>query len=301
MRTLTLFLILSTSVFAFQSGNRPAVRESSVSLNAIIQSSEGQEALANLTTERLMLFDGGIQQHIEYLRPDRSAAKIVILVDNSQTLRTEPVKLKKIVKEFCNELFEGDEVMIIGFNESADILEDFTGDLKRLHAATEKFQRKGLPKLYDAIAATIEDAFRKQIGVSKRVILLLSDGYDRGSQVKFEQVMDLLLDENILLYSFQTPDRTYGGIRSREAGPKPVDAITKLTENTGGALFKLEDTPKVEEAAKQIAEEIKRNWFRISYTPQGISTINARRILLTSGDEKLTLRTKKVHPAQYRN
>lgn len=299
MRSVLINLLLITSIF--QSGNRPIARESSLSLNAIIRSSEGEEALANLSTEKLMLFDAGIQQQIEYLRPDRSAAKIVILVDNSQTLKAEPAKLKKIVKEFCNELYEGDEVMLIGFNESADILEDFTGDLKRLHAATEKFQRKGFPKLYDAIAATVEDAFRKQIGVSKRVILLLSDGYDRDSQVKFEQVMDLLLDENILLYSFQLPDRTYGGIRSREAGPKPTDAITKLTENTGGILFKLEETPRIEEPVKQIAEEIKSNWFRISYTPQGINTINARRILLTSGDERLTLRTKKLHPAQYRN
>lgn len=295
---LIILLILSTSLS--QSGNRPTARESSLSLNAIIHSSESKEALSRLTTEKLMLFDGGIQQQIEYLRPDRSAAKIVILVDNSQTLRTEPAKLKKIVKEFCNELYEGDEVMIIGFNESAEILQDFTGDLKRLHAATEKFQRKGLPKLYDAIAATVEDAFRKQIGTSKHVIVLLSDGYDRDSQFKFEQVMDLLLTENILLYSFQIPDRTYGGIRSREAGPKPTDAITKLTENTGGVLFKLEELPEIEEAVKQIAEEIKGNWFRISYTPQGISTTNARRILLTSGDDKLTLRTKKVHPAQYR-
>src|SRR5207253_261226 len=146
----------------------------------IVRTSNGDVA-QSFDKERLLLFDGGIQQQIEYFRADPTGARIILLVDNSQTLRAELPQIQKVSQAIIKELYEGDEMMIIGFNEQAEIIEDFTDNLKTLQGAVGKYRHKGFPKLYDALSATVEDAFRKQIGVNKRAIVLISDGYDRGS------------------------------------------------------------------------------------------------------------------------
>lgn len=300
--TLTAFSLLAAlPPAAAQSGRGGSGSERSATLNVIVHAQGGSDALRQLTTERLMLFDGGIPQQIEYFRLDPTGAKVVLLVDSSKTLRADKPLLQKVAKAFIGELYEDDQMMVIGFNEQAEILADFSGDLKTLQNSVNNFRNDGFPKLYDALAATVEDAFRKQLGVNKRAVVLLSDGYDRDSQTKYESILATLLNENIVIYAFQAPDRTFGAIRARDTGPKPADAITGLVESTGGLLFKLDNNEEAIKAnAKTIVAELRDRWFTLSYTPKGVNPINARRLLITSPDEKVSLRTKKLHPAQSR-
>ena len=282
---------------AAQSGRNTGNADKSAILNVIVRSSSGQ-TVQTFDKDRFLLFDGGIQQQIEYFRADPTGARMILLVDNSQTLRAELPQIQKISQTIIKELYEGDELMIIGFNEQAEIIQDFTGDLKALQGSLAKYRRQGFPKLYDALSATIEDAFRKQIGVNKRAIILISDGYDRGSATKYESILSTLLNENIVLYAFQVQDRTFGAIRARDTGPKPVDAITGLVESTGGVVFKIDKLEEAQANAKAIVDEMRESWYTLAYTPKGINPINARRLLITTSDDKLSLRTKKLHPAQ---
>jgi VWFA-related protein len=221
------------------------------------------------------------------------------MVDNSQTLRADTALLQKVSNAIIKELYEGDQMMIVDFNEQAELLVEFSDKVKALHEGVGKFRHAGFPKLYDAISATIEDAFRKQIGVNKRAIVLISDGYDRGSETKYDNVLATLLNENIVVYGFQIQDRTFGAIRARDTGPKPTDALTGLVDSTGGQLFKLENKPEaMATAAKTIVDELRDNWYTLSYTPKGVNPINSRRLLITSSDDNIVIRTKKLHPAQ---
>jgi hypothetical protein len=55
----------------------------------------------------------------------------------------------------------------------------------------------------------------------------------------------------------------------------------------------------IETSAKTIADDMRKNWYRLIYVPSGINTINARRLLLMAHDDKIELRTKSSHPARY--
>jgi VWFA-related protein len=282
-----------------QSGRVTSGGEKSTVLNVIARAQGGDTLnLVSANKDRLLLFDGGIEQQVEYLRADTTGARIVFLADNTQTLRGELSNLQKVAEAIIGELYEGDEMMIITFNEQAEIVQDFTEQVKPLKEAATRFRRQGFPKLYDALAATVEDAFRKQIGINKRVIILASDGYDRDSSTKYEQILATLLNENIVVYGFQAPDRTFGAIRARDTGPKPVDALTGLVESTGGVLFKLDKPETFAQSAKTLIDELRDGWYTLAYTPKGVNAINARRLLITCPEDKLILRTKKLHPSQ---
>jgi len=60
------------------------------------------------------LYDGGVMQRIESFSPDPTPARIVVLLDNSSTLRTDLRKLASVPAAFAPEIYEGDQVMVIG-------------------------------------------------------------------------------------------------------------------------------------------------------------------------------------------
>ncbi|HWN98513.1 MAG TPA: VWA domain-containing protein [Blastocatellia bacterium] len=262
-----------------------------MTLNVIAHAPEGRQ----VTREDFDLYDSGTAQEIESFARLDTGSRIVLMVDGSSNLRAEPAALQKAVEAVVSELYADDQMMIVGYNEAAEIIEDMTPDLKLLEAASSKLTRKGFPNLFDALIA-VTDALSHQAksGIEKRAIILISDGYDSESKTKFDDALRALQDENIVLYAIQTPDRTRGALLRDK--PKPPMALERITEGTGGTIFPFD---KVAGAAKTIADDLRKNWYRLVYAPSGINTINVRRLLLMSHDPKIELRTKGSHPSKY--
>src|SRR6185295_5776414 len=223
-------------------------------------------------------------------------SRIVLMIDSSGSLRAELPALQKAVQAVINELYSDDEMMIVGYNENAEIIEDMTPDLTKLQAAGTKIIRKGFPNLFDALVAVSDSLAEKaKTGQEKLAIILISDGYDSESKTKFDDAVRALQQENIILFALQISDRTRGALLRDK--PKPPHALEQLTTETGGAIYPFET---VEASAKTIADDMRKNWYRLIYSPSGISTINARKLLIMSHDQKIEFRTKGSHPAKYR-
>ena len=122
--------------------------------------------------------------------------------------------------------------------------------------------------------------------------LVLGDGLDRGSQIKFDQILSTLQDENITVYAIQARDRTRGALR--KDAPKAADAIEHLTTGTGGKSFPIDGD--IKQAVKDICDELRNNRYQLTYYPEGVNPINKRRLLLTSSNATIALRYKGSHP-----
>jgi hypothetical protein len=153
------------------------------------------------------------------------------------------------------------------------------------------FRKKGQPHLFDAIRAVVEEAMRPMQG-QKRIIVVISDGLDRGSKATFEQTLTELQTENIMVYAVQAVDRTRGAIR-RDV-PKPKVVIEKIAEGTGGQIFSI-DEPSV--AAKSICDELRQNRYVLSYVPSSAPFGQARSLLVV-GNQGITVRAKSSQPPQ---
>ncbi len=271
-------------------GNTPGRR--TLTLNVVAHAPAGRQ----LTRDDLDLYDSGTPQEIESFSRLDKGSRIVLMIDSSSTLRAELPALQKGVQAVINELYSDDEMMIVGYNESAEIIEDMTPDLTKLQAAGGKIIRKGFPSLFDALVA-VSDSLSDQAktGQEKLAIILISDGYDSDSKTKFADAVRALQQENIILFALQVSDRTRGALMREK--PKPPHALEQLTTETGGAIYPFD---AVETSAKTIADDMRKNWYRLVYSPSGISTLNARKLLIMSHDEKIEFRTKGSHPAKYR-
>jgi len=164
---------------------------------------------------------------------------------------------------------------------------DWTDDAKSIEKSLKLFRKKGQPHLFDAIRAVVEGALRPVQG-QKRIIVVISDGLDRGSKATFEETLAELQQENIMVYAVQAVDRTRGAIR-RDV-PKPRVVIDKLAEGTGGQIFSI-DEPQV--AAKAICDELRQNRYVLSYVPSA-APFGQARSLLVLGNQGITVRSKSM-------
>ncbi|MGD9562249.1 MAG: VWA domain-containing protein [Pyrinomonadaceae bacterium] len=244
-----------------------------------------------LTAENLYLYENGVQQKIKGLSFDPSPSRIVILVDNSQTVPADIDLLKKATMEFAYEIFDGDQLFVLAYDEKAEIVQEWTDDAKKLEHSLGTFRKKGSPYLFDALSSTVREILVPLMpGTRKTAVVIIGDGVDRGSSTPFETVLSELQGLNVTVYALQLPDRTRGAYK-RE-GPKAAAAIKLLTEGTGGAAFPLDDARA---AAKAICDELRRNRYLLSYFPVNTSSYDARRVFLIA-DEGIAVRSKNAQP-----
>jgi Ca-activated chloride channel family protein len=278
--------VLTGATLMAQSGNRPhATASGGVSVGIIAR--RDNNAKGPITSKEVAIFDNGVEQSIRNFTPDPSPARIVLLVDNSLTIRADVEKLEQAAREFAYEIYEGDKLLIVGYDEQAEIVSDWTDDAKAIESSLKLFRKKGQPHLFDAIRAVVAEALRPLQG-QKRIIVVISDGLDRGSKATFEETLAELQGENVMVYAVQAVDRTRGAIR-RDV-PKPKVVIDKLSEGTGGQIFSI-DQPG--DASKSICDELRQNRYVISYVPSN-APFGQPRSLLVVGNEGITVRAKSM-------
>jgi VWFA-related protein len=267
-----------------QAGRRASTtNEGGVLVSVVAKRADNSAAL--ISSKQLSVYDNGVEQTIRNFTPDPSPARIVLLVDNSLTIRADVEKLEQAAREFAYEIYEGDKLLIVGYDEEAEIVSDWTDNAKSIETSLKLFRKKGDPHLFDAASAVIDQALRATPG-QKRIIVVISDGLDRGSKTSFDKILSELQMLDITVYAVQAKDRTRGAIR-RDV-PKPKQVIDKLVEGTGGAIFSI-DEPAA--AAKAICDELKKNRYVLSYLPSSAPFGETRNLLIV-GDEGITVRAK---------
>ena len=258
----------------------------------LLSTSLNQESEKIIGRQELECYDAGVMQKIESFSPDPTPARIVILMDNSATLQADVQKLASVPAAFAPEIYEGDKVMVIGYDLKPEIITDFTDDPKALQSTLSLLRKTDTPHLFDALNVVMEDVLRPAVGYSKRVIVMVGDGLDRGSKIRFEQILGTLQDENVTVYAIQVRDRTRGALR--KDAPKAADALDQLTSGTGGKMFPIDGD--IKQAVKEICDELRNSRYQLTYYPEGINPLNKRRLLLTASSPSLSLRYKTFHP-----
>lgn len=240
--------------------------------------------------DELYLYENGVEQKIKNFSYDPGPARIVLLVDNSQTLPASVDDIKKAAMEFAYEIYEGDQLFTIAYDEKPEIIQEWTDDAKKMEASYATFRKKGNPYLFDALHAAVNEVLLPLMpGTRKTAVVIISDGLDRGSKTSFDKISSELQNENVTVYALEIRDRTGGAYRRDQ--PKAPVVLQQLTENTGGKIFPLEDAQK---AAKTICDELRHNRYLLSYVSPNTSAYDARKLLLTG--EGINIRIKAGQP-----
>ncbi|CAN5349442.1 hypothetical protein BH10ACI1_BH10ACI1_02590 [soil metagenome] len=287
----SLFLLLAIGVANAQSRNNAKSTGGLDGTILTVVARRDNGSTEAIKPANLSLYENAIEQKINNFSFDPSPAKIVLLIDNSQTVPASVEQLKIAAMEFAYEIFEGDQLFVIAYDEKPEIIQEWTDDAKKIEASLGTLRKQGNPYLFDALNATLGEVLVPLMpGTRKTAIVLIGDGLDRGSKTDFEKILGELQNQNVVVYSLQVPDRTGGAYRRNQ--PKAREVITQLTDGTGGRIFALDEA---QTAAKFICDELKNNRYLLSYFPTNTSTFDARRVFLVA-EQGITVRTKNVQP-----
>ena len=184
----------------------------------------------------LFLYENAVEQKIRNFSFDPSPARIVILVDNSQTVPASTEELQSAVMEFAYEIYDGDQLFVIAYDEKPEIIQEWTDDADKLRESLGTFRKQGNPHLFDAINASVSEVLVPLMpGTRKTAVVIIGDGLDRGSKTPYEGMLSELQDKNVTVYSLQMKDRTGGAYR--RYSPKAGKVIEGFTKYTGGVTF----------------------------------------------------------------
>ena len=117
--------------------------------------------------------------------------------------------------------------------------------------------------LYDAVYLAAHDKLQSQTG--RKILVILTDGQDEGSQVKIKDAIEAAQKANVIVYPILIADREqYLSMGEIYMGSS---AMSQLAEQTGGRVINVGNSGrKLEDAFDQIQDEL-RTQYLLSYTP----------------------------------
>ena len=258
-----------------------------VVLYATVRGTDG--FVADLTrNDFTILEDGKTQELLEFMREDVPVA-IGLLVDNSASMLNKRAEVVEAAKTFVRATNPQDEVFVLHFNEQLayglprDV--PFTGDRDLLDEALERMRLDGRTALYSAIAEGLEHLGKSNL--TKKALIVISDGGDNVSQVRFDDVVKRADLSGASFFGIGIYDPADG-----EADPK---TLRNLANRTGGESFFPDKLDEVRSLCERIALTL-RNQYTLSYSPSTLDTKPTyHRIEVKVKDpkkRKLTVRTR---------
>ncbi len=189
---------------------------------------------------------------VKEIAADPAPVSYGIVVDNSGSYRSLLEKIIQLTEDLVEVNKAEDETFLVTFVSSEKIVlrQDFTVRKSDIHDAAENmFIEGGLTAILDAVKFSAEHLVanaRAEPGRSK-VLVLLTDGDERQSDARIDDVLKLLKDAGIRVYVV--------GIADGKIYPKIID---RLAKETGGAVYLPKTRVETATAVKQLAGAIRR-------------------------------------------
>lgn len=260
---------LGISVFPQGSGKDKKFKERPVEIKANVAVLDANGNFANdVKLENLKVFEDGIEQKITYFSQKEPILNLVLVFDNTGSMRKNLDEIFKISSVFGDLfLLDKNEVFVVRFVDSdkIEIKQEWTSSKKDLNEAINlMYVEGGQSAILDAVYLSADAVLKRETENKSRryAILLISDGEDRDSYYNFKQTISLFngTDLQVFLLSFA------------ETAPKDKKDARflshLLTLETGGTTYlmpKKFNQNDIIESLKKVAGEL-RSQYVIGYT-----------------------------------
>ena len=267
-----------------------------VVLHAIVV--DGQNHLVTgLDRNNFAVFEDGKLQEVTSFRKERVPVALGILIDNSGSMLPKRTKVNEAALQLVSASQPEDRVFVVNFGEDAFLDQDYTPDVVKLTAALQRVETRGSTALYDAVIGAV-DHLNRTSPVEKKVLLVVTDGRDNASQATFQDVLRKLQAKNgPVLYSIaleQAPERPERPEKNQPRDNGYRQALSTLSEQTGGTAFFPSSLDQVQSIASTIARDI-RSQYVIGYrssNPHTPGLYHAIQVQAVDGSTQLRVATR---------
>ena len=264
--------------------------------------------VTNLAKADCSIAEDKVPQTIkDFTQEKKLPLTIGILLDTSGSQQNVLPMEQQSGAEFLRDVMTPkDEAFLISFDINVDLLADFTNRPSEIAralnratintgAGTGSMTGNGDPRgtlLFDAVYSASHEKLASETG--RKVLVLLTDGGDVGSQMKLRDAVEAAQKANAIVYVIMIADRMgqlYGGFNVGDGD------MAKLAGDTGGRVIDVGNNgKKLEQAFQQITDEL-RTQYLLSYRPSNPKADGTYRKIDLSCGKNLKLDARKGYYA----
>jgi Ca-activated chloride channel family protein len=229
--------------------------------------------MAHLNKGNFSLLEDGKEQKVSIF--DRESAlplSIVLAVDTSLSTKKDlPLELSS-AKKFAHAILRPvDALSLYQFSETVEEVTPFTPDLKRIDHGIERIHQGAATALYDALYLASQALESRQ---GRKVLLVITDGGDTVSNTDYKEAVRAAQVAEAIVYSIIiVPIEASAG---RDTGGE--HALIQLSADTGGKYFYASSVTQLDEAFRQISEELRTQYLLAYYPSARYADSDFRRI-----------------------
>lgn len=233
--------------------------------------------VSDVNPKEFKVFENNAEQKIEFVSKEDVPINYGLVVDNSGSLRPQLLKVIESGKILIDANKPEDATFIIRFisSDKIEVLQDFTKSKDELNEALEDkmFIEPGQTAIRDAVMLAAEKASDYEKGKrleekTRRALILVTDGEDRDSYFKDEELFRVLREADVQIYpiGFVNDLSKDEGFIKKSPRDKAIKFLERLAQETGGKAYFPTSLEELPEIARAINNEL-RTQFVIAYTP----------------------------------
>ena len=229
----------------------------------------------NLSQNEFQVYEDNVLQRIESFSKAEVPTNYSLVIDNSGSLRMQLEKVIEAGKIIVNTNRPDDETSIVRFvsSDKIEIVQDFTASKPDVMDALDNlYTEGGQTAIIDAVYLAAEKVTEYEKSRSddrkRRALILVSDGEDRDSYYKEQQLFELLRESDVQIFTigFVSELSKEGGFISKSPQAKARNLLERLATETGGKSYFPANIGELDTIARDIASEL-RTQYSISYAP----------------------------------
>jgi VWFA-related protein len=280
--------------------------------------------LTDLSQADFHVTEEGREQQITFFSGERKPLRLALALDVSGSMEKKMRDVADALTYFLDLLEPEDQVLVMTFSGTPDVVQDFTSDRERLGRVFAALRPSGSTALFDAV---IEGA-RRVSGepAESKAVVVVTDGMDTASMASYQEAREAARRAEVPVYSIGIGHegglgsllRVLGGIqvgphRGRypgqgwPSGERDLDAqpLIDLADETGGRAEILKGldqrqtgkTNRLREAAESIALSLRYRYLLAYEPPETSDRGGWRKIKVEVGRPSAVVRARKGYYA----
>jgi Ca-activated chloride channel family protein len=229
-------------------------------VNASVSDPSGSP-VTGLQRQNFRIFENGAEQRIVKFSTEDVPVSIGVIFDVSQSMADKIYESRLAALKFFITANPQDEFFLVDFNDSAQLVADFTFSVDELQNRLKYTVAHGETALYDGVYLGL--SHMNAALHSRKALLLISDGGDNHSRYNEHDIRKFAREADVEIYTIGLFGHI-GGDRLEELnGPF---LLNDLTEMTGGRAFTAHDSDELSDVAQKISM-LMRSQYLIGYHP----------------------------------
>jgi Ca-activated chloride channel family protein len=218
--------------------------------------------VTGLERNNFRVFEDGTEQEIVHFASEDVPISIGVIFDMSGSMSDKIDKSRLAAMQFLKTANPQDEFFLVDFNDRAQLLSPFTGNIEELQDHMLYTAARGRTALFDAIYLGLSQM--KGARNAKHALLIISDGGDNHSRYSEGDIRSFLREADVQLYAIGIYEPA--GICPTTEECEGPSLLNEMTEMSGGRTFTVHNLNELPDTATKISMEL-RNQYVLGYRP----------------------------------